>query len=427
MKKIISALALSAFAFGAVSASTKVSMNYRNGAYLMQYKNDGEENSASSTTFGALNTYQGGQDSLTLTASGDHLTFKATIQPKLDSTLRFNQLSLAGKWGNFEDEIGWNGDGINGGYRVTNDASNWEGIFFERWKLGSMFKLSTSQYADNQVEVGNGQLFTNRIMFERAAYTIKADDLAIKLQGVIISDRGWKASNVDTEYNAGNKGWSALVDVSKKGVFKAEAIVKGAEVGKTGKVVVNKGQTDGDGQALAIGVYVQPLMVKGLIATVGGAVSVYDGEVTDWSADLRARYAVNDALSLTYYGKLSALTDSVDDNVVALSTNIGFGSKTSITTNTAMWNMLNARYKVNDLITASLNLSAVTDLKNKDDTNAGTTLGITPGAEFFAAKNATITIGVNATFGGLGAEEKSAYKKEMDLGICVPVLFRVKL
>lgn len=60
MKKIISALALSAFAFGAVSASTKVSMNYRNGAYLMQYKNDGEENSISSTTFGALNTYQGG-------------------------------------------------------------------------------------------------------------------------------------------------------------------------------------------------------------------------------------------------------------------------------------------------------------------------------------------------------------------------------
>ncbi len=74
---------------------------------------------------------------------------------------------------------------------------------------------------------------------------------------------------------------------------------------------------------------------------------------------------------------------------------------------------------------------------------AGTELSITPACQFFASKNASINVGVNVTFRGIGKEEHpvartsygnaldkgdtTATQQGLDVAFAIPVLFRVKM
>lgn len=431
MKKIISALAVSALVLGSAAAKTSVNLNYRNGAYLFGYTNNGDKDAAKSTSvvFDSLNKYQGGQDSMTFKASGDILDFEANIQPKVDNTIRFNVLKIGAKWGSFHVQSGWNGDGINGGYRVTNDAANVEGALFETFKLGSVFKNSYNQYADNQVEIGNATLFTNRIMYAQADYTLGFSDFKINFKGTVISDRGWKDST--NEYNDGNKGWSVFVDVSKGKMFKGEAFLKG-----TAKTVSGDDKT-----VLVPGLYFQWLGTPNLIATVGGAMTVFDGDLSDYSFDLRARYAVNSALAITYYLKYSALDDEnfsqkagTKNQTDLIAKNIGYtGNAKAFSAQAVLWNFVNVRYAVTPNLIANVALGALSDVGNLDNASNGTTISIHPNAQIFAGKGASITVGVAASFQGIGSEKASSYtnsKKDdgtTQIGIAIPLLFRVTM
>lgn len=436
MKKIISALAVSALVFGSAAAKTSVNLNYRNGAYLYSHTDNGEEGSANETssTFGSLNSYNGGQDTLSFKASGDVLDFQLDLQPSIKNTgsnsdqLRFNVLKIGAKWGGFHMQGGWIGDGLNGGYRVTNDASNNEGAFFETYKLGSLFKNSLSKYSDNQVSIAN--VFDDRSFYGQADYTIAADDLKVNLKGSVISDRYWKS--VTAEQNSGDKGWSVVADVSIKDLFKTEAFVKGANVSAK-----KKGETAADSRlALVPGLYFQWLGTENLIATVGGAATVYDGDFSDYSADLRVRYAVDENLSITYYLKYSALdTDKfISKNAYAandaVDKNVGLGA--AFTTDAVLWNFVNASYKMSPSVTLACSLGALTDLgdgkvADNKETKNGTTISVHPNAEFFAGKGASITVGLAGTFAGLGAQKDSTFGENANISFAVPVLFRVKM
>lgn len=441
MKKIISALAVSALVFGSAAAKTSVNLNYRNGINLYSHTDNGEDgtNNAVTSNFGGMSTYNGGQDTMSMKASGDVFDFQADIQPKVDGTLRFNVLKIGAKLGDFHAQAGWNGDGINGGYRVQNDASNWEGALFETFKLGSLFGTSFSKYADNQINMG-GKIFDDREMYAQADYTLAFDDLKVKLIGSVISDRTWKKTNADAENNTGDKGWSVFADVSKAKIFKAEAFVKGASVSATKK----DEKTADDRLALVPGLYFQWLGTDNLIATVGGAASLYDGDLSDYSFDLRARYAVNKQLSFTYYLKYAAL--DTDNYISAAASgkskhaayaqvdkNIGYGiggyGKITFSSDTVLWNFLNARYTLNPTVTVSCALGALTDLGDgaATDGNNGTTLMVIPAAEFFAGKGASITVGLVADFAGIGAEKASSFGENVDTSFAIPVLFRVKM
>ncbi len=444
MKKIISALAVSALVFGSAAAKTSVNLNYRNGALLYQHTNNGEDDAANvkKSTFGSLNSYNGGQDTMSFKASGDILDFQLDVQPSIKNAsgndkLRFNVIKIGAKWGDFHVQSGWNGDGINGGYRVTNDASNHEGSLFETFKLGSAFKTSFSKYADNQICIPT--IFSDRTFYGQADYTIKADDLKVNLKGTVISDRAWEASELSaTEWNTGDKGWSIFADVALGKKFKTEAFVKGANV--TAK---KKGETAADSRMLLVpGLYFQWLGTENLIATVGGAATLYDGDLSDYSADLRVRYAVNDQLSITYYLKYSALdTDkfigakasggSAYAANAAVDKNIGYGS-TAFTTDAVLWNFINARYKMGPVLTVACSLGALTDLGDGKvatgkETANGTTIVLHPNAEFTAGKGASIICGLQASFQGLGADKDSSFGENTDVGFAIPVLFRVKM
>ena len=442
MKKIISALAVSALVFGSAAAKTSVNLNYRNGINLYSHTDNGEDGISNAVTsnFGGMSTYNGGQDTMSMKASGDVFDFQADIQPKVNGDLRFNVLKIGAKLGDFHAQAGWNGDGINGGYRVTNDASNWEGALFETFKLGSLFGTSFSKYADNQINMG-GKIFDDREMYAQADYTLAFDDLKVKLIGSVISDRTWKnGGSSEVENNKGDKGWSVFADISKAKMFKAEAFVKGATVNASTKT-----ESADDRLALVPGLYFQWLGTDNLIATVGGAASLYDGDLSDYSFDLRARYAVNKQLSFTYYLKYAALdTDNYISAAAsgkskwaenaAVDKNIGYGvggyGKVAFSSDTVLWNFLNARYTLNPTVTVSCALGALTDLGDgaaATDGNNGTTLMVIPAAEFFAGKGASITVGLVADFGGIGAEENSSFQKEVDTSFAIPVLFRVKM
>lgn len=436
MKKIISALAVSALVFGSAAAKTSVNLNYRNGANLYSYTNNGEEDAANekTSTFGALGAYQAGQDTMSLKASGDILDFQVDIQPKVTNELRFNTLKIGAKWGAFHVQSGWCGDGLNGGYRVTNDASNFEGLYFETFKLGSAFAKSFSKYSDNQINLG--ATFADREMYAQADYTIAADDLKINLKGTVISNRAWaKSDNKTTSlYNEGDKGWSVFVDVSNSS-FKAEAFLKGA---KTHAFVFEDNKVAEDANmALVPGAYFQWLGTEGLILTAGGSAALYDGKLSDYNMDLRARYAANKQLSITYFLKFSSWADdegkgcamaNVTSLNAAIDKNVGFLTK-AISTKAVLWNFLNARYVVNPTVTLACGLGAITDVAQfKDQKTNGTTLSLIPSAEFFAGKGASITVGADFAFGGIGADEASAsYGKKMDFNFAIPVLFRVKM
>ncbi len=436
MKKIISALTVSALVIGSAAAKTSVNLNYRNGAYLYNYTNNGEEDAKNekTSTFGALNGYNGGQDTLSFKASGDILDFQLDLQPSIKNDgsksdqLRFNVLKIGAKWGDFHVQSGWNGDGLNGGYRVTNDASNNEGIFFETFKLGSLFSKSLSKYADNQIAIANA--FDDRSFYAQADYTIAADDLKVNLKGSVISDRYWK--DVNKEQNTGDKGWSIFADVSLKDMFKTEAFVKGANVTAKKK---DEAATDSR-LALVPGLYFQWLGTENLIATVGGAATIYDGDFSDFSVDLRARYAVSGNLAITYYLKYSKLdTDKfIASNAYAangeIDKNVGLGAK--FTTDAVLWNFVNASYKMSPSVTLACSLGALTDLgdgavADNKETKNGTTISVHPNAEFFAGKGASITVGLATTFAGLGAEKDSKFGENTDIAFAIPVLFRVKM
>lgn len=438
MKKIISALAVSALVLGSAAAKTSVNLNYRNGAYLFGYTNNGDKDAAKKTSvvFDSLSKYQGGQDSMTFKASGDILDFEANIQPKVDDTIRFNVLKIGAKWGSFHVQSGWNGDGINGGYRVTNDAANVEGLLFETAKLGSMFDGSYSLYADNQIEIGNNRIFTNRIMYAQADYTLGFSDIKINFKGTVISDRGWnnEADNaIAGEYNGGNKGWSVFVDVSKGKMFKGEAFLKGTATTYNGD----------DKTVLVPGLYFQWLGTPNLIATVGGAMTVFDGDLSDYSFDLRARYAVNSALAITYYLKYSALDEDnymgfdkkgnvSQSKTAAIVKNVGYNG-TAFSAQAVLWNFVNVRYAVTPNLIANVALGALSDVGNLDNASNGTTISIHPNAQIFAGKGASITVGVAASFQGIGSEKASSYKNSKNddgttqIGIAIPLLFRVTM
>ena len=440
MKKIISALAVSALVFGSAAAKTSVNLQYRNGANLYSRTSNGEDDAASvvTSTFGGLSTYQGGQDTMSLKASGDILDFQADIQPKVNNTLRFNVLKIGAKWGDFHVQSGWNGDGLNGGYRVTNDASNFEGLYFETFKLGSAFASSFSKYSDNQINIG-GKIFDDREMYAQADYTVKADDLKINIKGTVISNRSWNGTRSASLKNDGNKGWSFFVDVSKDKSFKAEAFIKGA---KTSVWNIKDNELTEDKMALVPGAYFQWLGTDGLILTVGGSGALYDGKLSDYNMDLRARYAVDKQLSITYFLKYSSWANDDGENcavagqtsaptdftIAKIDKNVGFSTK-AIATKAVLWNFLNARYVLNPTVTLSCGLGAITDVGQfKDAKSTGTTLSVIPSAEFFAGKGASITVGADFALGGIGSDDGDAsYGDKTDFNFAIPVLFRVKM
>lgn len=435
MKKIISALALGAVAASLATAEMKVSLNYRNGVELFKYVNQGAngrstddygnvyidsgfDSEGTTSTLFNLTGWNAGKDNIGLTASGDIFTVKATLQPQIASnSILWHIFDVTANLGDVKLEAGWNGDGVGMAFRVKKDADsgNEEGKVFETYKPGSIFSSSVGRCSTNQVSFN-----TDRNLFALASYNLGLDAFSVKLTGALMFDRTW---NSDSELNDGNLGWSIFLDPKVPGILDAELFVKAIKTGAAG--------TDKKTQ-LVTGAYFSPKMVSILADSAIGTSFVFnDGKMQEFNFDWRAYVKVSGDLTITYFGKFSKLVSNDDtsysevdgDAVGALAGLSGFKSSQ------ALWNMVAARYKINDLVTGILSIGELTDLDSGFQGGRyaadGTQIFVHPHAQIYANKNASVVAGVVLGLGGIGADENA--NKDVDVLINVPVMFRVKM
>ncbi|MBQ7537925.1 MAG: hypothetical protein IJT42_03035, partial [Treponema sp.] len=168
---------------------------------------------------------------------------------------------------------------------------------------------------------------------------------------------------------------------------------------------------DRDKVASFAGFYNTAKLVDGLNATVGFTYGFdnqdEDAKVTNMAADLRARYAINEALAAGVY--LNWTSNKVGD----------------ADANGLISTVLNANYKVNGtfkaFVEAGLNVLTNSDARKVGGTQLAAQFGgiITP------SKGATITTGVQLGVTGIGVED--AYKSAKTTNIAIPLSLRVKL
>ena len=161
-----------------------------------------------------------------------------------------------------------------------------------------------------------------------------------------------------------------------------------------------------------------------------------DGKTDDelyWNVDLRLRYQVTDAFSITTFHNISAANSdggqNLDAGIAGVKGSNGFVKKSSIPVKTAMWNNISGRFKINDTLTATLNVGLITALADNElattkNAKNGLEWRVTPAVQIYAASNASIWTGI-ALSGSTWTTEAEA-----DLSVfsvAVPVLFRVKM
>ncbi len=196
---------------------------------------------------------------------------------------------------------------------------------------------------------------------------------------------------------------------------------------------------------MAFGAYIQPKIINGLTATIGGAGSVIDGDFTDWSADLRLYYKVGKNLSLTSFHSYSAIVDA-EENAAKLNGkknattkgladskfSSGKAGGSTISRDQILSNNLMARYKINskvsvfgivaDMIGMGQNMGA--DVKNKDG-KAGTDplieLRASAWAQFYAGSN---SIAIGCVYENYDVAENFG---DSVTSISIPMVFRVKM
>ena len=477
MKKIVSAaIATSLLAGAAFAADAKITLNYRtkldafaytktdNGAGTEAttiewldwegYEGAGEQSAANASdsfkivlngeragaTF-AVNINENTKTSAVTTTetvkehdydSSDSGAEKNVSQKKVvtavSSLFTLNEYSAWMKWelGPGELKVGsgnWKDGYADGAYRVKKDvdAQNAEGMDFERFKLGSILG-KTWYLKSNKVTEGNAN---NSALFSYADYGFNVTD-DFKLN--ILLGSVYNAFDTVTDDDGNPTYYDAFfvsrVQAKVNGVLDAELIYK-------------KPSTKSNVFAL----YVMPKVMDQLTLNVGGALEMGNDtgksgeDFTDWAFDLRARYQATDELSITFFTNLSGTNLDAGRVVSAGVTGRkgawgwaagaqNFDSDETLTgapVKTAMWNNLSARYKVNDLLTATLNVGLITALSkiDGDDTSYGPEWRVTPAVQIYAASNASIWAGV--ALSGCKVEDLSTFNVD------VPVIFRVKM
>lgn len=431
MKKIISALTLGAMVCGAVFADVSLNLNYRQRANLYTSYEGGNKY----TLFN--NAYSGaGTDNLALSMSGDIVSFDVTLvgDQAATSKIRAKTLGASVFLGNWTLFGGFWADGkLNGAYRTKSDidAGNIEGMDFEFKKLGSAFKNSPAFFADNMVMPVNtkGESYSLG-----ATYAVpNIDNGALKVNAVYITN---EISDEKAPKQAGMlQGHTGvlLLDGRLDGLGQGEVVFKYGQSGLKDK----KGKGKDGATAMVFGAYVQPTIAKNLILTVGGAGSVVDGDFTDYSVDLRARYQViPKKLSITSFHSYSALVDGKENSAVGNETTKGIADGkaaadgklggTTIKRNEVMSNNLMVRYNVNDKLSV---FGIVADMIGMGDNMATKVddiqvqLRMSGWAQFFASNSATVTAGVVCAIDNVNeGNDKDSYTT---WGI--PVVLRVKM
>ena len=435
MKKIISTLALATLAFGASFADVKFTCNYRTQAVAFSRVMKADSYSATANgekfqTYMLSNTaYGGDSDNFSMSASNDFGGVTVRIDPKgSDGSLALNQYSGYVKIGALTLNAGYWKDGVmNGAYQLKNDmdASNLGGETWAAYKLGSMFKGAITQQVDD-ITGFNGKDSKGKAAYvnhatgyvtylgEFDALTLKADLAAVSLDGATT----WDGSNYYS-------GIAARIDARLE-TWDLQFVFKQANI------------TDKQAQR-AIALHVQPLAWGALKATFGGALGFYEGEITEYNADIRFRYA-DGPLSVTFFTNLSHITDTgatkldVTDygkhvGAYFLNKDNSLKNQANAVSHSAMWNMLAIRFKVSDKLFLTGEVGDIVGFKSNKKVfgDYGVEAFVAPGFQVFAGKNCSVSTCLRMGWSNLFRDSDKYPDIEPAMSIAVPVVMRVKL
>ena len=430
MKKIVSAAAAALILGGFAAAEAKFSVNYRTGISALSHVmgHNTKLFDANATNYVDGKTYRSTSDALSFKGSGEYGGLELEIDPLYkpagtkahlgneDNLAKYNGWINFGK---FMFKSGaWDARAVG---RVNADMGNHEGKFWGEVNKPGLTQLGTGKKGEFAKTNGNGvdisQQNGKAKITNMLAYVDK--DLGLEVRGAVIQSKETSTyANPDDsgdDWVFANQQWFAEVGYTIKDV---------------GRVLVNTKASYKD-QAFAI--FVEPKLadLKALTSLVGFTFEQnyenYDKDGDPLKAyalglDLRARYAIDEQLSVT--AMLNWTTgDAVD--LDAADEKKTLGTKTA---RYATWGMLNATYKLNEtfvpfcsvIYTSGLTAGAAGAM-SKSDTYASS-LRVYPGVEIYNTKNANIITGIVWDVNGFMAPSGTECVK----AITIPVLMRVK-
>ena len=471
MKKIVSAVALAAVAASLATAEVKITMNGRlRPTFFGQAKTDDGSKTTTNKTWMSLDGYAAFEDTLKFAFNNEEktagLTFSVNVKNGNDSSTvgtyyQYSDKAIGtkdkdadgnkgtkielkesnNKFGNFltlnqydiwstvfgtDLKLGagsWKDGNADGAYRVKKDvdAGNAEGVDFERYKLGSAFSKAPSVFMDDICNFAGG----SNALSAYAEYPIALnDDMTLKLTAVAIKADYWTGTDDDTTTNH-KAGFAGRAQFNVADLFNSELIVKKPVAGIT-----------------TFAFYAMPTLLPELTATIGGSYTMDSTSAESWNGawdfDLRARYQVTPEFSITTFNKIAGLKESDDEKTNKAKAKVASGivgldgkggqllNGTDITM--VMWNNISARYKINDLVTATVNVGLMNVLgtAGKSDSDYGINYRVTPGAQLYLSKPATLWVG----FSYSGAKYNAGTKDAKDFtvsSISIPAILRVKL
>ena len=463
MKKIISTLALATLAFGSSFADVKFAMNYRTQAVgfsrVFSAGGVGSDRKAYGGTLGTTGTaiaaendransylfhqtaYGTPTDSFKISGSNDFggVTFEVNPNASSEKISAFKQYNAYVKLGAFTITAGRWADGIMaGGYQLKTDvdAAGLAGADGGLNKLGSLHtKAITTRATDiAYTPATNGTVNTGYITYKGDVgdATLTVDLVANSLGGKDTWDDSDIFSGIALRADAKLESWDFEF------VFKQALAQKAKSI-------------------RSLSLYAQPLSWGNLQASFGGALGYYNGELTEWTGDLRLRYA-DGPLSITSMNNISYMTDSALKSYYKDTTNqqdyaghVGAAYMDSTGTvnrngnvnkwsQSAMWNAILVRYKINDTITALFNVGDIIGFNagGKYLKDYGMEAFVAPGVQIYAGKNASIVTVAHIGFDNLlleTDEDKNNGKYvngngdnlKPTMALLVPVIFRIKL
>ena len=474
MKKILTTILAGTLVAGAAfAADAKITLNFRSrlNAFAMTSYDNGDK---TTTTRDWMNwdngqAYNGaGSDTFKFVLNGDRAGATFAVNLNTANSVNLFTLNEYSGWMNFPIGPGtltlrtgnWKDGYADGAYRVKKDvdAQNGEGIDFERFKLGSILKGSKqlaffddlSAPANNKAIAGFADYGFNvndnvslNILVGGVSSGSTTTSVKYKDSDVETKSGTTTISNVTISSSVSDAHFDEVVDgdttVRWNSAFVSRAQVKVKDV-LNAELIYKLSHAKGNPLYHSFGLYVMPQVLDALTLNIGGAAEVYTGEKDadkdyfDWGVDLRARYQVMDPLSITFFTNVSGTSFKGGRAISA--ENVGYNGQQGYTNagpkaknfKVAMWNNLSGRFKINDLLTATLNVGLITPLSvddDKDKNSYGPEWRVTPAVQIYAASNASLWAGV--AISGSSWTVDATNKDHSMICVDIPVIFRVKM